>query len=180
MKIEMHTRELTRAEVDQVWQIDRREVIEAVYRREGNKLVLQREHHDISGWPPGEAEVYGPVLRDCFDRGGTFIGVFDKAEKLIAVSVLESRFIGEKKDRLQLKFLHVSRAHRGQQLGAELFALSVARARELGASKLYISATPSKNTVDFYLILGCRLAEEIDPDLYVLEPEDIHLEYVIP
>jgi hypothetical protein len=28
--------------------------------------------------------------------------------------------------------------------------------------------------------LGCVLATEIDPELFALEPEDIHLEYVIP
>ena len=48
------------------------------------------------------------------------------------------------------------------------------RAKELGAKKLYISATPSKNTVDFYRHLGCKLTSEINADLYQLEPDDIH------
>jgi hypothetical protein len=41
---------------------------------------------------------------------------------------------------------------------------------------MYISATPSEHTVDFYMRLGCRLAAEPDPELYAFEPEDIHLE----
>jgi len=53
---------------------------------------------------------------------------------------------------------------------------TMAKARQLGARKLYISATPSKNRVDFYMHLGCRLTSQIDPKLYELEPEDIHLE----
>ena len=53
------------------------------------------------------------------------------------------------------------------------------RAKELGANKLYISATPSKNTVDFYMHLGCKLAAEINSELYQLEPDDIHLEMII-
>ena len=175
----MRTRELKRSEVDSVWRVDRSELVEAVYHLEGGELVLRPEHHDVPGWPPGERELYGPILMDCFDAGGTFYGTFDDAGELVAVAVLESRFIGKAKDQLQLKFLHVSRACRGQGLGGKLFAMAAVRARELGARRLYISSTPSQNTVDFYLSLGCRLAEEIDPDLYELEPGDIHLEYEV-
>ena len=177
---ETHIRALTRAEVDRVWLIDRSEVIEAVYRMKGTDLIRVPEHYNMSGWPRGEAGEYGPILLDCFDRGGTFFGVFDSSERLVAVSVLETRFIGPAKDELQLTFLHVDRAYRGQGLASRLFAMSVDRARELGARKLYISATPSQNTVDYYLNRGCQLAEEVDPDLFEREPEDIHLEYVIP
>ncbi|HCC6119016.1 TPA: GNAT family N-acetyltransferase, partial [Klebsiella pneumoniae] len=46
---------------------------------------------------------------------------------------------------------------------------------EMGASGLYISSIPNKNTVDFYLAQGCRLADKPDPALFALEPEDIHL-----
>jgi hypothetical protein len=47
----------------------------------------------------------------------------------------------------------------------------------MNARRLYISATPSENTVNFYLRQGCVLARQIDPELFELEPEDIHLEY---
>lgn len=57
--------------------------------------------------------------------------------------------------------------------------MAVERAKTLGAKKLYISATPSENTINYYLRLGCILATEIDPELITLEPEDIHLEFVI-
>ena len=58
--------------------------------------------------------------------------------------------------------------------------LAVEKARSLGAKKLYISATPSENTVNYYMRLGCILAAEINPELFALEPEDIHLEYNLP
>ncbi len=48
-------------------------------------------------------------------------------------------------------------------------------ARETGASQLYVSSTPSSSAVGFYLSQGCRLVEEVDPELSALEPEDIHL-----
>jgi predicted N-acetyltransferase YhbS len=150
-------------------------VIDAVYYCSGTELVLRSEHHDVKGWPPGEEERYGPILLDCFDRGGTFYGAFD-GETLVGAAVLESRFIGRAMDQLQLKFLHVGRRHRQTGLGCRLFEKAVTRARELGARLLYISSTPSENTVRFYLRRGCRLADPVEAALFELEPEDIHLE----
>ena len=43
--------------------------------------------------------------------------------------------------------------------------------------KLYIAATPSENTVNFFMRLGCDLAAEINQELFAFEPEDIHLEF---
>jgi len=98
---------------------------------------------------------------------------------LIGVAILESKFIGARQETLQLKFLHVSRDSRKQGLGRSLFNTAVEKAKTLGAQKLYISATPSENTINYYLRLGCVPATETDPELFALEPEDIHLEYVI-
>jgi hypothetical protein len=55
----------------------------------------------------------------------------------------------------------------------------MATAPERGAHRLYISATPSENTVNFYVRLGCTVAKEPDSDLSELEPEDIHLEFEV-
>ncbi len=168
-------RELHREEIARVWNIDRSEVIENVYHVENGTLVLRPEHHDLTGWPPGEAEKYTPIQLDCFDRGGWFYGAFDDTE-LIGAVVLDSKWIGKHKDQLQLKFLHVSSAYRKRGLGTELFELAKATARERKATRLYISATPSENTVNFYTRLGCAVAGQPEPDLFALEPEDIHLE----
>jgi len=172
-------RELEREEIRDVWSIDRAEVIDQVYRCKNGELVLEVEHHDVKGWPSGEPEHYGPILLDCFDHGGTVYGTFDEAE-MIGAAVLESRFIGRAEDQLQLKFLHVGRRRRHAGLGGTLFDKTVSRARELGARRLYVSATPSANTVGFYLRRGCRLADDVDPTLFALEPEDVHLEFDIP
>ena len=174
----MIIRFLEREEVPLVWQIDRSEIIHNIYYLRDGELVLVPDYFDAQGWPPGEAELYTPILLECFDRGGTFWGAFED-ENLVGVAVLESKFIGSKSDMLQLKFLHVSRGQRRQGLGNKLFHLAVDHARSLGARKLYISATPSENTINFYMRLGCGLATEINPELFALEPEDIHLEYVM-
>jgi len=168
-------RALRRDEVEKVWTIDRSEVIDNFYRYEAGALVLRPERHDVRGWPPGEAEKYTPILLDCFDRGGWFHGLFD-GDRLVGTVVLESKFIGARRDRLQLVFLHVSSAYRKRGLGTRLFTLARTTARERGASRLYVSATPSENTINFYRRMGCVIAKEPDPELLDLEPEDIHLE----
>ena len=169
-------RNLTRAEVPYIWQIDRSETIEKVYSLKHRKLVLESEHHDMHGWPPGEPEHYTPFLLDCFDHGGHFWGAFS-GELLIGAVVLENRFIGVSQETLQMKFLHVGNSFRKKGLGKELFLLAADKAIELKAKKMYISATPAENTINFYLHLGCMLATEIDKELFELEPDDIHLEF---
>jgi predicted N-acetyltransferase YhbS len=167
-------RQLFRDEIEKVWAIDRSEVVDDIYCFANGMLVLKPEYCDIHGWPPGEAEKYTPLLVECFDRGGWFYGLFDGG--LVGVAVLEATFIGQNKDRLQLKFLHVSKAYRGQGLGKQLFELAKSEAHTRGAKRLYISATPSENTIKFYQRLGCVVADELDPELFALEPNDIHLE----
>lgn len=172
---EITARELQRDEIRLIWSIDRSEVIDRIYYIRDGKLTLEPEHYDLSGWPPGEDERYTPILEDCFDRGGWFFGYWH-GERLCAVVVLENRWIGEPKDMLQLKFLHVDRSERGSGLGRTLFEDARRRALQMGARRLYVSATPSENTVNFYLHRGCRLAARPDAALFALEPEDIHLE----
>ena len=172
-------RELERVELAELWTIDRAERIESVYRVVGGELVRVPEVHDMRGWPPGEPEHYAPLLLDCVDHGGAAYGAFDDGV-LVGGAVLEARFIGRARDQLQLKFLHVSHARRRSGLGRALFDRVVSKAQLLGARRLYVSATSSENTVDFYLRRGCRLAQVLDPALYALEPEDVHLEFEIP
>jgi len=175
----MEIRTLSREELGLIWTIDRAELVERVYYHEDGQLVLRAERYDMSDWPPSEREMQSRLLEDCFDRGGTFYGAFE-SDRLLGVAVLESRFIGRHKDQLQLKFLHVTNGHRNAGVGSALFHACVERARELGARCLYISATPSENTVGFYLRRACRVTEEVDQKLFELEPEDIHLEFEIP
>ncbi len=171
-------RQLTHPELPLIWTIDRAELIDNIYHFRDGELVLEPEHYDMQGWPPGEPEHYHPHLEDCFARGGHFWGAFD-GETLVGVAVLEEKFIGSKGDTLQLKFLHASKGYRKQGLGRRLFSIAAEQAKGMGAAKMYISSAPSENTVNFYFHLGCRLAEEIDPELFAFEPEDIHLTYKI-
>ena len=97
-------------------------------------------------------------------------------EQLVGVASLENKNRGSNGQYRKLDLLYVSRAFRGQGIAKQLLDWSKKQAQSWGASKLYISATPSENTVDFYLSQEARLVEELDSELYAFEPEDIHLE----
>ena len=48
-------------------------------------------------------------------------------------------------------------------------------AKACDAKRLYVSAVPSESAVGFYLKQGFEPTEDVHPDLYELEPEDIHM-----
>ena len=174
--IMLHERNIEREELSLLGQIDRKEIIEQLYSLENGQLKLYEERFDMLGWPPGEAEHNALVHAKCFERGGWFRGVFD-GSLLVAVAVLDSVFLATERPALQLKFLHVSHDYRGRGFAGGLFYKACERAKEVGAEEIHISATHSRNTVDFYLRLGCKLLHKPDPELVRLEPEDIHLYY---
>jgi predicted N-acetyltransferase YhbS len=155
--------------------IDRTELIRECYRMEGDELVLYASHHDMRGWPEGEAEQDAVALLACLKRGGWLWGAFEGPVLVAAVVVDNRSFFNQNLHMRQLKFLHVSHAARGLGLGGRLFALACEHGRQVGVDALYVSATESRNTVEFYLHHGCLLLAQPDPELYVQEPCDIHL-----
>ena len=169
-------RRLTRDEIELIWTIDRSEIHTHIYEVREGQLVRTPKYFEVPGWREDAAEKETPLLLDCFDRGGTFLGVFD-AEALIGIGVLESMRVGRVGDQMQLRYLYVGRMYRGRGVGVQLFEAVASLAQKAGANALYVSATPTENTVDFYLNRGCTLAPEPDPRLLAAEPDDIHLLY---
>jgi GNAT superfamily N-acetyltransferase len=55
----------------------------------------------------------------------------------------------------------------------------VSLARENGALSLYVSAAPSEVAVSFYLDRGFAPVAEPNPQLFELEPEDVHMNMAI-
>ena len=174
----MEIRAVKRKEIDNIRNIDRSEIINQIYYHKNENLVLKKKYYNILGWDHNEIERNINNLYDLYDRGGSFLGLFQE-ERIVGVVALECNFIGSNNDQLQVVFLHIDKNYRKQGYGKILMNQTKERAKELGAKKLYISATPSKNTIDFYMHLGCKLASEINADLYQLEPYDIHLEMII-
>jgi GNAT superfamily N-acetyltransferase len=164
-------RELARAELTRAYDIDDSDDGDVLYVVAGAGLQAtpldwhrprrtpQRWDHSIASWErilDGGGAVYGALLGDL----------------LVGVGVLRPRLTAA---RAQLQSLFVSRAYRRQGVARRLVAEVEHRARAGGARELYVSAMPSVPAVGFYLAQGFRLAEEVDPDLFAQEPEDMHL-----
>ena len=117
-------RALTEDDIPLLATIDRTELIPACYRMDCGELVLYATHHDMRGWPEGEAEQDAVALRACLQRGGWLWGVFD-GQVLVAAVVVDNRpFHHQGLLMRQLKFLHVSHSARGSGLGGRLLALA--------------------------------------------------------
>jgi predicted N-acetyltransferase YhbS len=171
----MIIRNLERYEIDEIRNIDRSEVIEAIYYFRDGKLEKKKEFHNIRGWEEPELSKNLAKLKKLYEHGGTFLGAFDGG-RLVGIGILENTFICDSSDTLQLVFLHVSEPFRKKGIATELMRRLCAIAKEKGAKKLYISATPSESTVNFYLNRGSNLAKKVNRALYEEEPEDIHFE----
>ncbi len=94
---------------------------------------------------------------------------------MIAAAALDTLPRGMNGELRQLLFFMSGRESAARAGGGDCFQYALHQLPEMGASGLYISSIPNKNTVDFYLAQGCRLADKPDPALFALEPEDIHL-----
>jgi GNAT superfamily N-acetyltransferase len=170
----LRARVLARHEIERIWRIDRSEINHHIYTLRGGDLVRAPAYFELRGWPAEQVSEDTPRLYACFDRGGSFIGMF-AGEELVGVAVVDTLPLGAELDQLQLKYLYVSRPHRGRGVGRRLLGQAKAHAQRLGAKALYVSATPTESTVDFYRHCGAVLAEHPDPELYALEPQDIHM-----
>ena len=103
--------------------------------------------------------------------GGTAVGAFD-GERLVGIGVVTFHV---RPGIAQLAYLHVSDGYRGQGVGRRLCAMMDDIARAAGDTQMVVSATPSVNTVRFYMGRGFRPTAAPLPELVELEPEDVHL-----
>ena len=171
-------RKLTRAEINQLHQIDRSEYVRGIYSLREGVLVLEDVHHQLSDWSVEEKQKRIKNLQQIFDHGATFFGAFS-GDQCVGMSVLDHKPVRSGNQRLNLEGLWVSNRYRGKGIGKELFQNAAREAQHLGAKFMYVSAFPSRTAVDFYLKLGCKPAEPVDEERYQKEPEDIHLEKVL-
>ncbi|MHA2227175.1 MAG: GNAT family N-acetyltransferase [Candidatus Hodarchaeales archaeon] len=171
----MEYRQLIKEEINRIAEIDRSEVIDYIYYLRNGKLALVKEYWNLQRWNEEQIQKHSDSLLRIFNRGGYLLGAFDNS-KVAGIIVLDNEFIGRHSDQLNLAGLWISKQYRRKGVGKTLVELVKNKAREMGAKKLYVSATPSQNTVIFYLNRGFKLAEEINEYLFELEPEDIHME----
>jgi len=167
-------RQMTIAELKRIAEIDRSERITQQYVTVDGRLTLIDVDIDASPWGgPREARVqhYIDEWRPLLDRG-VMLGAFD-GNRLAGFAIYARPGA---KDFAQLAVLHISRLYRRTGLGRRLTDEVIALARGDGASRLYVSATPTRGTVDFYMSCGFEPLATPDPELFALEPDDIHLD----
>jgi ribosomal protein S18 acetylase RimI-like enzyme len=167
-------RELPSSDIERIRDIDRSERIDQQYRLRDGRLEIVDVDIDAAPWDtPGRehpVEQYIDEWRSLLDDGVLF-GAID-GDRLVAFAIYRPRIA----DGLaNLAVLHVSREHRRSGLGRRLTEKVVRRARADGARRLYVSATPTRGTVDFYMRQGFEVAAMPDPHMFELEPDDIHL-----
>jgi GNAT superfamily N-acetyltransferase len=109
------------------------------------------------------------------DEGGIARGAFSNA-RLVGIGVVVPH-IGPAI--AQLAYLHVSQAFRSAGIGSRLCVDLELIARRAGDTEIVVTATPSENTVRFYLGRGYRPMAQPLPELLELEPEDIHMSKVV-
>jgi predicted N-acetyltransferase YhbS len=170
-------RPLQRHELGRVREIDRTEAIDTLYVQDGTSL--REVHGDFSAAPwdsVGSGEHSVAAQRAELERyagyGAICIGAFDD-DRLVGIGVVRFHI---RPGVAQLAYLHVSHGSRGQGVGIALAAELERLARQAGDTAMVVSATPSENTVRYYLNRGFTPMAEPLPELYELEPEDVHLE----
>ena len=168
-------RPMANDELGRIVEIDRSERITQQYKSRAGVLELIDVDIDAPAWgQPGEAPVghYIDQWKPLLEGGGVFLGAFDE-DRLVGVAI----YVPSIEEGLaQFAVLHVTRTHRRKGVGHELCDEVVRRAREDGAQRLYVSATPTRSTVDFYMAQGFEPLAVPNERLYALEPDDIHLE----
>jgi ribosomal protein S18 acetylase RimI-like enzyme len=169
---------LEASDVSLVASIDRSEHVEVQYRVEDGRLVeTSVVMADIPAWDPsgsGEHSVASHIAfcASVVADGAALLGAFDRDSELMGLATVQPKF---EPGLAWLATLHVSRPHRRRGAASALWDAGIALAREAGARALYVSATPTGSAVGFYLARGCQLADPVHPELFALEPEDIHL-----
>ncbi len=176
MANEVEVRRLERDELARVAEIDRSEHIDVLYTQVGERLVERRGHWDAPPWiseGDGEHSVQAKVreLRGYLDVGGVALGAF-VGERLVAIGVVVPHL---RPGTAQLAFLHVSAPWRSTGVGSTVSAQLEDVARSAGAAEMVVSATPTANTVRFYRGRGFAPTDAPLPELFELEPDDVHM-----
>lgn len=167
---------LARAELSSVAEIDRTERIDLLYEQHGTELEERRGNWNSPAWDPRgrgdhSVEAQRHAVEHYVDAGGIALGAFAEG-RLVGIGVVVPHL---RPGIAQLAFLHVSKAFRATGIGRRLSDELDRIARDAGDAEIVVSATPSGNTVRFYLNRGYQLMALPLPELYELEPEDVHM-----
>lgn len=167
-------RDLLADQAERLGAIDRSERIDGIYRLTNGVLHLDEARLEVPSWSGPELAGYVVRLRALIDSGGSVFAAWHEP-RLVGLGSLDPSGVGGDRAVMKLDMLYVSAEYRRRGIGRCLTERAARLARSLGAAALYISATPTRGTVDAYLKMGANLLGAPDPELFAREPEDIHL-----
>jgi GNAT superfamily N-acetyltransferase len=167
---------LGRTDLSRVVEIDRSERINVLYDQHGTQLVARHGNWSASAWDPdghGEHSVEAKVheLQHHVDNGGVALAALASG-RLVGIGVVVPDL---RPGIAQLAFLDVSAPLHGTGIGSCLCEQLEQIARSAGHSDMVVSATPSENTVRFYLGRCFQPTAEPLAELFELEPQDVHM-----
>ena len=143
-------------------------------------LTLDPTPDQVADWDDERRAMHTERIRVCVEEnGGVIIGAFDLQpsghQVLVGATVLDGTWMGAQRDTLDMYFLFASRKlkqryvdqggeakdFRDAGIGGTLLEKVAAEAKARGAKNLYISASNSEHTINFYRRRGAVQATEI-------------------
>ena len=172
----IEVRHLDARELSRVREIERTERIDVLYVQHGTRLEERVGDFSSTNWDlegSGEYSVAAllEMLEQRIELGATAVGAF-AGDRLVGFGVVLPHI---RPTTAQLVALYVSDGHRGRGIGGRVSDELERIAREAGDREMVVSATPSANTVHFYRGRGFTPSAEPLPELFELEPEDVHM-----
>lgn len=173
---EINFRWMKKDELIKLADMHREERIRVGYEIKDGVLISIDVDWNVPDWfveGEGEHSING-MINFCskhVDSGGRIIGAFNES-CLVGVGVVTPEV---RPGMAQLAFLHVSQKYRRRGIAVRLTEEMTNVARDTGAERMYVSATPSESAVGFYLSQGFVPTKAPLKELYELEPEDIHM-----
>jgi len=169
-------RRMENSDIARIGEVDRSEHVTQGYVLRNGALELEDVDWRVPPWftdgrPEHSVQAKIAKWKPILERGEVMFGAFDE-DRLVGFAIHRPNL---SEDTAELAVLHVSAGYRRQGIGTALTREVVRLARADGAKRLYVSAAPSRPTVDFYRRQGFHLADEVNQQLYELEPEDIHM-----
>lgn len=163
-------------EIEKLREIDRSEIIRTGYKYKDGKLQKMEVNWDSPNWTQdgdNEYSMAGQInfCRGHLEKGGRMLGAFDE-EKLAGIGIITPNI---QEIVVQLAYLHISKNYRQMGIGKRMFKQLEQMALQLGGREMYVTAVPSGSAVNFYLSQGFKPTDTPIPELFELEPDDIHM-----
>lgn len=166
----IHIRQLEKDDLTQVADINVSETGTQLYQANDGQLQLieeawQRPRWDAAAWAQ-MLERWAITLKP-----DLYVGAYVN-HQMVGLASLRYQLTPVM---AQLTTLHVDRIYRRQGIAGRLVQEIFRLSRDANVASIYVSATPSISAVHFYLRQGFQPTAEPDPQLFALEPEDIHM-----